>query len=100
MKETFSILDADHEDFVYPPVCNVGGAVKYVSSQFFTTFGIPYYINDKVDIVSKCVDFDVGMQLHANETDFFVDIDGGLVRRTQTKSMHYCVNSLLKSNVY
>ncbi|CAN7977766.1 unnamed protein product, partial [Ixodes persulcatus] len=98
VKETFSILDADHEEFVYPPVCNVGGAVEYVSSQFFATFGIPYFINDKADITKKCVDFDKGMQIHANDTTFFVDVDGGLVRRTQTKSMHYCVNSLLRSN--
>lgn len=100
VEETFSILDADHEEFVYPPVCNVGGAVEYVSSQFFATFGIPYYINDKADITKKCVDFDKGMQIHANDTTFFVDVDGGLVRRTQTKSMHYCANSLLRSNLY
>lgn len=98
IKETFSVVDVDHDEFVYPPVCNVGGAADYVSSQFFTRFGIPYYINSTDDITAKCVTFDSGMQIHANDVDYFVDSDGGLVRLTHTKSLHYYVNSLIKGN--
>lgn len=96
--ETYSVCDADHDGFVYPPVCNVGGAAKYVSGQFFARFGIPYFVNGTEDVYSKCVDFDAGVVLRINGTSFFVDSDGGLVRETTSCNSHYIVNSLLAVN--
>lgn len=78
VEETYSVCDKNRGNTPYPPVFNPLSAVTYISSQFYSTFECPYFLNNVQDVTDRCVLFDSGAEVSRFH---FVDCDGGLVRR-------------------